>query len=196
LKIPELLKTKISPMDSPAPGMLLIADPFLKDPQFTRSVILLCEHQQKGSLGFVINKLFNQTVDELIPEVTGYKIPLYHGGPVQMDTVHFIHQHPDLIEGGFEIRKGIYWGGAFERAIDLINTGLIELSKIKFFIGYSGWSEGQLDGELKEHSWIVSEASLKIVFQEEENNIWKQSLLNMGDNFAMMANFPLDPSLN
>jgi putative transcriptional regulator len=183
-------------MEVPARGKLLIADPFLKDPHFARSVILLCEHQEEGSLGFVLNKLFHQTLDELIPEIADSKIPLYYGGPVQADTVHFIHQCPQLIEGGFEIMKGIYWGGAFERAIDLVNEKIVSPGKIKFFIGYSGWSSGQLEGELQEHAWIISNASPALVFEAGEQNIWKGSLRNMGADFAMMANYPVDPSLN
>lgn len=178
------------------PGTLLIADPFMKDPNFTRSVILLCDHQEEGSFGFIINKLFAQTLDELVPESTMAKIPIYFGGPVQMDTVHFLHQQPDLIEGGFEIMEGIYWGGSFDVAINLINNGSLDPKKMKFFLGYSGWSSGQLEDEMTEKSWITSKATSNLVFKEEEGNIWKQSLRNMGNDFAMMANFPIDPILN
>lgn len=183
-------------MESPSPGMLLIADPFLKDPHFARSVVLLCEHQEQGSFGFVINKRYKQTLNELVPDMTDVRIPVYYGGPVQLDTIHFVHQIPDLVEGGFEIIKGIYWGGKFDRAISLINDGLLNLWKIKFFIGYSGWSSGQLEEELNERSWILSQASSRLLFKEKEQNIWPRSLKELGNDYAMMANFPIDPSLN
>ena len=84
-------------MIEPATGILLIADPFLKDPNFLRTVVLLCEHEEQGSFGFVLNKQITQTLDELISDLNGHKLPVYYGGPVQMDTIHFLHQYPDLI---------------------------------------------------------------------------------------------------
>ena len=113
-----------------------------------------------------------------------------------MDTIHFIHQMPDLIEGGFEVFPGIFWGGDFATVVELLNTGALDLARIKFFIGYSGWSSGQLEGELSEKSWILSRINPPLLFSAEEQEIWKQSLQNMGNSFAMMANFPIDPSLN
>lgn len=180
----------------PSAGKILIANPFLKDPNFFRSVVLLCDYREEGSFGFIFNKLFTQTLDELIPDSTMKKLPVYFGGPVQLDTIHFIHGVPDLIEGGLQILPNIYWGGDFERTIELLNMGMIDTSQIKIFIGYSGWDKGQLDGELKEDSWIVSQATAKLIFDAQEKNIWSESLRSMGDGFASMANYPPDPSLN
>lgn len=184
-------------MVSLSPGILLIADPFLKDQNFARTVVLLCEHEEnKGSFGFVINKLFDQQLSDLVPEVLVNDIKIYYGGPVQIDTIHFIHQQPELIRGGFEIQHGVYWGGEFDQVVSLINSGQLDLNKIKFFIGYSGWSGGQLENELNEKSWILSESNVPIIFEEKEQNIWQQALKNLGANFAIMANFPIDPLLN
>jgi putative transcriptional regulator len=180
----------------PDAGKILIANPFLRDPNFFRSVVLLCEYREEGSFGFIFNKLFTQTLDELMPDVTIKKLPVYFGGPVQLDTIHFLHSVPDLIEGGFKILPDIYWGGDFERAIELLNMGMIDTNQIKMFIGYSGWDKGQLDGELKENSWIISRGTKGLVFDEMEKNIWSQSLREMGNGFASMANYPPDPSLN
>ena len=180
-----------------SPGVLLIADPFLKDPNFSRTVVLLCEHQEsKGSFGFVLNKMFDQQLNDLVPEVLINTIPVYYGGPVQIDTIHFIHQQPELIKGGFEIIKGVYWGGEFDTVVSLINSGQLDLKKIKFFIGYSGWSSGQLENELNEKAWITSTSDDSLLFEQDEQNIWKQALKNLGSNFAIMANFPIDPLLN
>jgi len=180
----------------PATGKILIANPFLKDPNFMRSVVFLCQHQKEGSFGFIFNKLFTQTLDDLIAETQVKKLPVYFGGPVQMDTIHFIHTVPELIEGGLKILPDIYWGGDFGRAMELLEVGLIDSARIKFFIGYSGWESGQLEGELKENSWIVSNATRELLFDKEETSIWKASLRNMGEDFAAMANYPVDPSLN
>ena len=137
-------------MEELSPGILLIADPFLKDPNFMRTVVLLTEHRDEGTIGFVLNRQYENTLDELLPEIEGHKLPVYYGGPVQMNTIHFLHRYPDEIPGGVEIMKGVYWGGDFDSVVDLINNGKIEADKIRFYIGYSGWSPGQLQDEMTE----------------------------------------------
>ncbi|MEO8582691.1 MAG: YqgE/AlgH family protein, partial [Flavitalea sp.] len=136
-------------MTTPAPGILLIAEPFLKDPNFSRTVVFICDHHAQGSFGFVLNKKYGHNLGELMNNVNDVIIPLFYGGPVQMDTIHFLHRHPDKIPGSNEILNGIYWGGDFELAIQLIRSGEIDGNDIRFFIGYSGWAEGQLSEELK-----------------------------------------------
>ena len=108
-------------------------------------------------------------LDELIPDVLIPGIPVFFGGPVQMDTIHFIHQQPELIEGGFEVFPGIFWGGNFENVVAHINARRLNMKKIKFFIGYSGWSGGQLEGELNEKSWILSQVSPILLFAGDVN---------------------------
>jgi putative transcriptional regulator len=109
-------------MIEPAPGILLIADPFLKDPNFLRTVVFLCEHKEEGSFGFVLNRQYENTQDELIPELEGHKLPVFYGGPVQIDSLHFLHQYPDLIPGGQEVIKGVYWGGDFDALANLVKA--------------------------------------------------------------------------
>lgn len=183
-------------MVSPGPGILLIAEPFLKDPNFKRTVVLLCDHQEEGSFGFVINRHFDHTLDELMNDIDELKLPVFYGGPVQMDTIHFLHQYPEMIPGSYEVQKGIYWGGDFETAILHLRNGSIKPEKIRFFIGYSGWSGGQLDVELKEKSWLTVPASRKIVFHGEAEMIWKDSLKLLGGDYEQLINYPTDPQLN
>ena len=183
-------------MIDPGPGILLISDPFLKDPNFMRTVVFLCEHQEQGSFGFVLNRKYENTIDELIPELDGYKIPVYDGGPVQRDTIHFLHQYPNDIPGSMEVIKGVYWGGDFEAVVDMIKKNVIESNKIRFYIGYSGWSGGQLDDELKEKSWLTVRGTRKLVFHSKYEEIWKESLRQLGGEYEMMINFPIDPQLN
>ena len=183
-------------MIEPGPGILLIADPFLKDPNFLRTVIVLCEHREDGSFGFVLNRQYENTLDELIPELEGFPLPVYYGGPVQTDSIHFLHQYPDEIPGSQEIMKGVYWGGDFEAVVDLIKKEETDIDKMRFFIGYSGWGEGQLGEEMKEKTWLTVGATRKLIFHENCNNIWKDALKHMGGDYEMMANFPIDPQLN
>lgn len=183
-------------MIEPASGILLIAEPFLKDPNFLRTVVLLCEHKEEGSFGFVLNRQFKNTLDELIPELEGHKLPVFYGGPVQDDSLHFIHQYPDLIPGGQEIINGIFWGGDFDAVIDLIKADSIDMNKVRFYIGYSGWGEGQLNTEMEEKTWLTVAANRSLVFHQQHTEIWKEALRKMGGEFEMMVNYPIDPQLN
>ena len=183
-------------MINPGPGILLIADPFLKDPNFMRTVVFLCEHQDEGSFGFVLNRSYDYTLDELVNGLDDLKLPVFYGGPVQMDTIHFLHQYPEKIPGGYEISEGIFWGGDFDMAVKLIRDGSIDQKRIRFYIGYSGWGSGQLNDELKEKSWLTVQANRKIIFHKQTDEIWKESLKLLGGVYEMMINFPIDPQLN
>lgn len=183
-------------MNHPSPGMLLIAEPFLKDPNFSRSVVLVCEHRKEGSFGFVLTNPFRHTLEDLVPELEGMDHPVYEGGPVQRDTLHFIHQYPNYIPGSFELKDGIFWGGDFELAVRLLKEKKIDPRKIRFFIGYSGWTEGQLEEELKDKSWLVSPASRRLVFMDDKSETWRNSLREMGGEYEILVNFPLDPTMN
>lgn len=180
----------------PAPGILLIADPFLKDPHFMRTVVFICEHQSEGTFGFVLNKKYDQTLDELIHNFEGFSIPVYYGGPVQGDTIHFLHQYPDMIPGGHEVMNGVYWGGDFEMVTKLVQNNEVDINKIRFFIGYSGWSSGQLNDELTEKTWLTVAGTRKLIFHPNAEEVWKDSLKHLGGDYEMMINFPIDPQLN
>ena len=183
-------------MMEPSSGSLLIADPFLKDPNFMRTVVLITEHREDGTIGFVINRQYENTLDELLPEIDGKKLPVYYGGPVQMNTIHFLHRYPDEIPGGIEVMDGIYWGGDFDCVLELINSGQVDPERIRFYIGYSGWSSGQLDVEMEEKTWLTVEATPDLVFHQQAEEIWKDSLKHLGGDYEMMVNFPIDPQLN
>jgi putative transcriptional regulator len=179
-----------------ASGILLISDPFLKDPNFMRTVVLLCEHREEGSFGFVLNKTFDQELGDLIKDAEGIRFPVYEGGPVQKDTLHFLHQCPGLIPGGIEVVDGIFWGGDFEDVLILLKEKKLSKKDIRFFLGYSGWSEGQLHGELEGKSWITREASRALVFNLNTHQTWKDALGELGGEYSQMINYPIDPQLN
>lgn len=183
-------------MIEPAQGILLIAEPFLKDPNFLRTVVLLCNHNDQGSFGFVLNKPFEQTLDNLLENFDGFTLPVYYGGPVQTDTIHFLHQYPDLIPDGVKIGTDIYWGGNFETVAALIKSNSINLNKIKFFIGYSGWSADQLTSELDEKSWLTVPATKNLIFNTIATEVWKKSLQHLGGEYEIFINYPTDPQLN
>ena len=99
----------------PKKGHLLIAEPsILGDVSFNRSVVLLAEHNDEGSIGFILNKPLSYTINDLIPEIDA-SFKIYNGGPVEQDNLYFIHNIPEVIPNSVEISNGIYWGGDFAR---------------------------------------------------------------------------------
>jgi len=182
----------------PSVGKLLISEPFMKDPNFTRSVVLLTEHGEDGTLGFVLNQPSLVIVEDLIEEIKGGPdFPVYLGGPVGIDTIHFIHRCPDKIPGGEEISKGIFWGGNFETLKALINQGSVTEAEVKFFIGYSGWGVDQLTEEMKSNTWIVSDQyDSDMIFSADEEQLWREVIIHLGPKYAHISNFPQNPSLN
>lgn len=180
----------------PANGTFLIANPHLNDPNFLRTVVFLCEHGPEGSVGFVMNRKTDQTIGDLVPEMEGRHFPIYEGGPVGLNSVHFLHQYPEQIPGGKEITDGIYWGGDFEILVSLMTEDKIDANKIRFFLGYSGWGEAQLDMEMEEKTWIVAGATKKFVFCRDEQELWKDILKHLGGDYALLINAPIDPRLN
>lgn len=181
---------------SPAKGMLLISEPFLEDPNFDRTVILLCEHNEQGSFGFVINQSANITLKEVIEITESNDQQLYVGGPVEHNTLHFIHRFPSL-ENTVEVINGIYWGGNFDQLLSLIDTNQATEDDVKFFVGYSGWETEQLEEEVKINSWIVSDIrNPDLLFMKEEKELWKKVLDGLGGKFSIYSNYPSDPRLN
>ena len=178
-------------------GNLLIADPFLKDPNFQRTVVLLCDHQaETGTIGFVINRKFGKTIGELMSQLEACPLPVYYGGPVQTDTIHFLHTCPHLITDGLPVGNGIYWGGDFETAAQLLRNNEIDAGAIRFYLGYSGWGEEQLVDEINEKTWLTTEANTGLVFHKNVSLIWQDALRQLGGKYEQLIHYPLDPQLN
>jgi len=180
----------------PEKGRLLASEPYLSDPNFERTIILLTEHNEEGTVGFVLNKPSESRIGDVMPDITHIDCPVFVGGPVQQDTLHYIHRI-EGISDAIPITEGVYWGGNFEQILLLIETGQIDEENIKFFLGYSGWSTGQLEEELKVNSWIVgNRAAQELIFETEPDQMWKKSLKSLGGRFSMYSNYPVDPSMN
>lgn len=177
-------------------GTLLIAKPFLGDPNFERGVILMCEHNEQGSFGFVLNQTTDLYLGDVLEETIYQDITLHLGGPVEKNTLHFIHRRPDLVNGGTEIMKDVYWGGDFNSVKTLLNLNTLKQEDVMFFIGYSGWSGGQLDDEIKQDSWIISSTTSDFLFSTPPGNFWREILRNMGGEYRSIAHYPIDPRLN
>ena len=129
--------------------------PALNGSFFEHSTILIVQHNEEGSLGFVTNKPFGKSLHELIEFNHSKPFPLMDGGPVDREHIFVLHQRPDLIEGGEQACDGFYLGGNMEQVIEAINTEIIAKDELQIFIGYCGWDKGELEAEVEEKSWII-----------------------------------------
>ena len=182
---------------TPKKGNLLIAEPtIIGDSSFNRSIILLADHSSEGSIGFILNKPLDYTINDLVPEVEA-TFKVYNGGPVEQDNLYFIHKIPDLIPNSIEISLGIYWGGDFNKVAELIAKQIINENDIKFFLGYSGWDADQLENELKTNSWLVTENIYKNqIIEKNYESFWKEKMLEFGDSYSIWSNAPENPNYN
>lgn len=177
-------------------GNLLIAEPStLIDKSFNRTIILLAEHNDAGSVGFILNKPSHFLIKDLVFEIHA-DFRVFIGGPVEQENLYFIHTIPHLIPDSIEISKGIFWGGNYEAVKELMNKGLINENEIRFFLGYSGWSFEQLEDELKEKTWSIIENTYSNILDVMNAENWKEKLLEMGGKYKIWANSPENPLLN
>lgn len=181
----------------PKKGSLLISDPFTNDNFFQRSVILLCEHNEDGSFGFVLNNFIDLDIHAITPDFPEVDNKLSIGGPVDTNSLYFIHTFGELIEDSQKANEHIYFGGNYEQLLSILKTNRYNGNTVRFFIGYSGWSAGQLQSELDAHTWIVvNDYDPFEIFHYEDDDLWKTILSNQGAKYKVMANFPLNPSNN
>jgi len=183
----------------PNKGKLLIAEPsILNDNSFNRAIILLTEHTENNSVGFILNRPLNYTINDLLPDLN-CDFTIYQGGPVEQDNLYFIHNIPDLIPESMEVANGVFWGGNFESLKKLLNNNnnnILDETDIRFFLGYSGWQPQQLEEEIKLSSWFVAENDFDNILSIDEENLWKNKLLQKGGNYKIWANAPSDFNLN
>ena len=180
----------------PLAGRFLISEPFMYDQNFQRTVVLLVEHGEGGSLGFVMNRIVETNIDEIVNDLPPMKSPVFMGGPVEQSTLHYVHRCGNLLPNSREVAEGLYWGGSFETLKNKILQEEIQNEDILFFVGYSGWAPGQLDQEMERKSWIVAPEDLNFVFREDYTDLWRLILQSMGTKYKVIANYPVDPRLN
>jgi putative transcriptional regulator len=194
---PELDIFAILPEDKiPEKGKILISEPFLPDTFFNRSIVYLTDHTPQGSVGFILNKKLDIEVSSAIEGFEGWDVNLGMGGPVAPDTLHYLHSLGEAIPNSIHVDGDIYWGGDIDVIRDLIKAKKIKETDIRFFLGYSGWSAGQLERELKENSWVIAKVNSKIVLNNMGNDIWKKVLRSFKNKYRMWADFPDSPEMN
>ena len=182
---------------APGKGKILISEPFLSNIFFQRSVILLIEHNEDGSMGFVANKKTDLWLNDFVVGLENIPhIPIFLGGPVSPDRLFFLHSLNDVIPGGIQIGDNLYCDGDFESLSYYMMSGKPIAGKIKFFLGYAGWSKNQLIEEINEDSWLVGNTSSRQVLVAEDELFWKNAVERVGGPYLTWINYPKDPLLN
>ena len=180
----------------PQKGRILIAEPFLHGEYFSRSVVLLVAHSDKGAVGFILNKKIDFSLQEVFIDFPKFDAKVFLGGPVSPDSIFFIHRLGDQLPGSIHVLGDIYWGGDFEVLRDQIQLGEISKEDIQFFLGYSGWDAGQLEGEIKENSWLVTDIDEKVILENTDKVTWAEFVKKAGNRYQIWENYPENPTFN
>ncbi len=183
-------------MIQPDSGTLILARPMVHAATFRRTVLLLCEHGDDGSFGLMLNRRLDLAMEDIMGALEMSSVQLSLGGPVQADTLHFLHRLGEQIPGGIPVLEGVTWGGNFETARALLNADEVPRHDVRFFMGYAGWGPGQLQDEMEENAWIVAPATAEYIFSDDADGLWQSVLRGMGGDYAVMANFPENPRMN
>ena len=182
----------------PRQGSLLIAAPFLRDYQFSRTVILMVEHNEEGSMGIILNKNFSNlmTLNEVVPELASLPpIPLYKGGPVGRDTLFYLHTL-SYLKDALPLGNGLYLNGDFNQMQQYILRGAPTQGVARFFMGYAGWQKGQLKQEMKQNTWIVNNESQVDLLNMYLRDLWQEALCDMGGKYMIWSRYPKYPFMN
>ncbi len=175
---------------------LLIAEPFLWDDTFKRAVILIADHHSEGTHGFILNRplgvKLNDVLGNTFPEIDA---TVYLGGPVETDTLHYLHNVGDLIANAHKIADGIWWGGDFEELKFLIAQKMITPNNVRFYIGYTGWEKGQLADEIADKTWILADGHTNFVFNNYPS-LWQKTLSTIDETHSIIGTMPDYPFWN
>jgi putative transcriptional regulator len=180
-------------------GTILISEPYLEDPNFDRTVVLLCDYvKEDGAIGFILNKKTDLLLNDLVEGLENqYQYPVQFGGPVATDTLFFLYRCDQaMVSGSIELADGLYWGGDFDDFKEKLNFGNLKAENVKIFLGYSGWSEGQLEEEIKSKAWYTYNFDSEIIIESNPETMWKEVLRKKGGKYKMISNYPIDPKLN
>lgn len=191
-----MLDFEFSTDQVPEKGKLLISEPFIDDDYFKRSVVLLCEHNETGSFGFVLNHYIDVNMTEMVPDFPDFDVRVSIGGPVSTSNVFYLHDIGEEIDGSIAVRENIFMGGDFEMIKAKLISGEATPENVRFFVGYSGWSANQLEEEMKEKAWIVSNTSYKEIMDTMIDKLWVKTLARQGKKFQIMSDFPSNFRLN
>ena len=191
----ELFKIQSNTLN-PIIGDVLIAEPFMNDFYFRRSVILLIDHNEEGSLGVIFNKRLTIPFNEIVQGFPEFKADVYLGGPVETDRIFFIHTIGEMIPDSHLISNGLYWSGNINALKAMIKMDFIKPHEVRFYVGYAGWDGGQLRNELKANTWLVGRFTAKELLSTMPGKMWSGLVNKMGKRYMLWDKFPVNPSEN
>jgi len=191
------MQNDLTRLDKITKGCLLLADPnIINDPYFNRAVILITENSEDEVVGFIINKPLEYNFEDIFSGM-GKDYKIYNGGPVNKDNLYYIHNLPDLIPNSIKVSNNLFWGGDFSNVKNLIKDNKIGSNNIRFFSGYSGWTLSQLNNEIKEKSWIITNNRFNDkILKSKPNEFWKEEIKKLGNDYKIWSNAPENPNLN
>lgn len=181
---------------TPKKGRILISEPFLEDDYFSRAVVLIGEHNEEGTFGFILNHYVELELTDVLGDFPSFDTRIGSGGPVKTNNLYYIHTLGDLLPGSLPLIGNIYMGGNFDHLKKAIELDKVNKDQIRFFLGYSGWTEGQLKEEIAKNAWLVSKIEDEDAMDTEISDLWEHVLRKMGKKYSIIANFPEDPTLN
>jgi putative transcriptional regulator len=177
----------------PKRGRVLLSDPFSDDNYFGRSVVYLCEHNRKGTFGFVLNNFLDLKLDEVAKNFPKIDTNVSIGGPVQTESIYFLHTLGSLIPGSVEISDGIFMGGEYDLIVELLEDEKISKRDVRFFLGYSGWEAGQLEEEIDRNTWRVAPViNQGEIMDYTIEDIWQKFMRREGKKYDILSRSPVD----
>ena len=177
-------------------GEILISEPLLVDMNFCRSVVLLVEHTSTESVGFVLNRAVGKSLSDVVEGFDSVDLPLYVGGPVEPDTLHFVHAIGAHVPNTQKVTDGLFWGGDLDYIRQLAAAQLLDPQSIRFFLGYAGWGPAQLETEMADRSWVACSVKPAAALSFSDADMWEQCVAHLGGKFRVWLNYPVDPILN
>ena len=179
-------------------GNILISVPLSSDFYFDRTVVLLVEHNENDSFGIVLNRSLPITLADIFPKETHQhgNVPVSNGGPVNPENLFALHTYGDLIKGSTSVVNNLYFGGFASQLLVSIKSDFLDEHFIRFYLGYSGWSQGQLESELSSGLWLVGTFQEKLLFHDNDENCWDMAVESLGENYSSWFNIVKDPFLN
>lgn len=184
---------------TPQAGNMIISEPMLSEPYFSRSAVYLIESPESGGfLGLAMNKETSITLKDLMPEISrGEEVKAFCGGPVEMERMFILHKLPHVFKNSYEMKSGIYVGADLDTLIDYLDSdGDIE-GKLRLFLGYSGWTEGQLEAEIRRKSWALNpNPDISKLLEGKGLDYWQREVRQLGEDYRSWLMVPPDPSFN
>lgn len=175
---------------------ILISYPYLEDSYFSRSVISLLDHSREGSFGLIVNKKMPYKIGEALPQFSHLDNDLYMGGPVETQNLFFLHPYKDL-KDTIRVAEDLYWNGDIYELRDMFELEFAKPDEVRFFLGYSGWAQGQLESEIEEKSWLIGKHNAAIIFDMADDDVvWRKSIEQLGGDYENIAQYPIDPRMN